>query len=220
MVFLGVCGLNTLAHARNTAPKLRPSQERQVLDKVQEACNNTWCEGDFVFDFYKFHCEKSDCVLHFVITKYTQYDDGGRPLVQSAQNFPAQCVYSEAKSFGDLVSRSRNYLTNKYFASLALCIDHYGEAIGAISLNEPQPKVLSPASDAPYSPGAASDAPYKGKPLIPLKPINSPDSPSEMPVPVEDDKSPNALESFLFYFQDNARAVPPNWVSPGPPTNQ
>ena len=58
------------ASAQERAPyDLTPRQEAVVLDLVDDACGDTWCEGDFAFDFRRFACspEKRSCVLRLRI---------------------------------------------------------------------------------------------------------------------------------------------------------
>ena len=58
------------ASAHPRAPyDLTPRQEAVVLDLIDDICGDTWCEGDFAFDFRRFACspEKRSCVLRLRI---------------------------------------------------------------------------------------------------------------------------------------------------------
>ena len=58
-----------------TPPPLTPRQEAVVLDLIDDICGDTWCEGDYAFDFRSFSCEPAErtCTLRLRIARY---DDG------------------------------------------------------------------------------------------------------------------------------------------------
>ena len=61
------------ATAQARAPyDLTPRQEAVVLDLIDDICGDTWCEGDFAFDFRRFECspEKRSCVLRLRIASW------------------------------------------------------------------------------------------------------------------------------------------------------
>lgn len=49
-------------------------QEAVVLDLIDDICGDTWCEGDFAFDFRRFSCspETRSCTLRLRIASYAQ----------------------------------------------------------------------------------------------------------------------------------------------------
>ena len=63
------------ADAQERAPyDLTRRQEAVVLDLIDDICGDTWCEGDFAFDFRRFHCspEQRSCVLRLRIASREQ----------------------------------------------------------------------------------------------------------------------------------------------------
>ena len=48
-----------------------------MLDLVDDICGDTWCEGDYAFDFRRLRCEAAErtCALTLRIARY-----GGDPL--------------------------------------------------------------------------------------------------------------------------------------------
>lgn len=168
------------------APRLRPVEERYVLDRIQKACNNTWCAGDLVFEFSKFHCEKDSCALEFDIEMFTAFDEAtGRPIATSGVHYPAKCTYGKAKTLADLVDPKKKYITNPFFAALHTCIDGYVEAID----RDADKKYKNPANTEPKTPVIV-------EPVIP-------DSPEPVPMPAEPPEAaapttpPNFFDSFF-----------------------
>jgi len=71
---LGVALVTPLAGpASASPPPLTDRQERVVLDLIDDICGDTWCEGDFKFDFRKFSCkEDASCTLRLRIAPYDE----------------------------------------------------------------------------------------------------------------------------------------------------
>ena len=71
-VVMGVALVAPLAGPADAAPPpLTVQQERVVLDLIDDICGDTWCEGDYAFDFQKFSCEQGSCSLRLRIAPYT-----------------------------------------------------------------------------------------------------------------------------------------------------
>ena len=49
-------------------------QQAVVLDLIDDVCGDTWCEGDFAFDFRRFSCspETRSCTLRLRIASWAQ----------------------------------------------------------------------------------------------------------------------------------------------------
>jgi len=73
-LLLGASLVVPLAGPASAAPPpLTDRQERVVLDLIDDICGDTWCEGDFAFDFRKFSCkEAGDCKLRLRIAPYDE----------------------------------------------------------------------------------------------------------------------------------------------------
>jgi hypothetical protein len=158
-----------------------PLQERKVLEGVQEACNNTWCEGDFGYDFKKFHCEKSSCQLDFDIIIYTIFDANGRPDQVSAEHHPVTCTYSPVRRLRDVLNQNKTYVSDKYFLSLAKCIDEKAELIAK-----------------------------EKAPRLPPGEVPPPDEPKvDMPLPVEVNQIPQLTPQSPFDFGSALQGIQP-----------
>ena len=48
--------------ARAAGQGLTAAQERVVLDLVDDACGDSWCEGDYAFSFRRLSCSSADGV--------------------------------------------------------------------------------------------------------------------------------------------------------------
>ena len=63
------------ASAEPRAPyDLTPRQEAVVLDLIDDACGDTWCEGDVAFDFRRFACspKRQSCTLRLRVASWAQ----------------------------------------------------------------------------------------------------------------------------------------------------
>lgn len=50
------------------------AQERLVLDAIDDLCGDTWCEGDYAFEFRDFSCDakRASCTLRLRIARLTE----------------------------------------------------------------------------------------------------------------------------------------------------
>lgn len=74
-LILSLVGL--LAAPASAGPSRAPydltdRQEAVVLDLIDDICGDTWCEGDFAFDFRRFECEPAEgsCTLRLRIASW------------------------------------------------------------------------------------------------------------------------------------------------------
>lgn len=71
----GTVSAETAGAAAPRAPyDLTLRQEAVVLDLIDDICGDTWCEGDFAFDFRRFSCspETRSCMLRLRIASRAQ----------------------------------------------------------------------------------------------------------------------------------------------------
>ena len=189
------------AHAKTDRPIMTAEERRKVLDKVQEACLNTWCDGEYAFEFKKFKCEKTSCELSFDIVTY-KMDKNGRPNLKTGIHFPVSCEQRNVKRFSDLVRSRDDYITDKFFISLNLCIENHVESIGS------------------------SNPPEREKGGVPRPPVTSPD-PVTVPTPVPNPNPPTASDFNILDYDFPLPAEPPVetppveqpaiFLSPNPP---
>lgn len=62
------------AHAAGAAPPvLSGHEQRVVLDLIDDACGDAWCEGDYRFDFRDYSCDRPHrtCTLRLRLAPYT-----------------------------------------------------------------------------------------------------------------------------------------------------
>ena len=79
------------AQAQARAPyDLTPRQEAVVLDLIDDICGDTWCEGDYAFDFRRFECspEKQSCVLRLRIAPWQEGTLGWQWRSRQITGFP------------------------------------------------------------------------------------------------------------------------------------
>lgn len=69
-----ISGAPVTAAAPRAPYDLTLRQEAVVLDLIDDICGDTWCEGDFAFDFRRFSCsrETRSCTLRLRIASWAQ----------------------------------------------------------------------------------------------------------------------------------------------------
>ncbi len=50
---------------------LKPADNKQIVENLNEICPDTHCEGEFNWEFKTFACEEKKCTLSFVATGHT-----------------------------------------------------------------------------------------------------------------------------------------------------
>ena len=77
LVPLALSLVGVLAAPAGAAPArapydLLPRQEAVVLDLIDDICGDTWCEGDFAWDFRSFVCspERQSCTLRVRVASW------------------------------------------------------------------------------------------------------------------------------------------------------
>jgi len=94
---------------------LTEAQKQSSLSAIDIICGDTWCEGDYNFEFQTINCESdnSTCVVSF---KTWDYAD-------ETINTQYSCKIEGIKSFQDIVIEERGDLTEKFYDQMNVCIN-------------------------------------------------------------------------------------------------
>jgi hypothetical protein len=93
------------------------TQEQKIasLDAIDSICGDTWCEGDFNYEFQSINCESdnSTCVVGFKTWDY----------VDESINTRYSCEIQGISSFNDILKEGGHDLTEKFYDQLNACIN-------------------------------------------------------------------------------------------------
>jgi len=106
------------AAADDATRQVSARQERVVLGLIDDICGDTWCEGDFAFDFRRFSCDSHErsCDVTLRIARYDR-----DPLVW---HWRTREVHG-FRSFGQLVVTApsgQQSLTPAFYAAVNVLI--------------------------------------------------------------------------------------------------
>jgi len=93
------------------------AQKKQVLQTIDNVCGDTWCEGDYNFQFNSFSCEKqtSTCELNFQFIKTD--DNGENPTLSTEQ----VCRFENIKTYKQLMENKWS-LNDDFYSAVTDCI--------------------------------------------------------------------------------------------------
>src|SRR5688500_6059536 len=102
-VLLGVFAVGALAAciSLREAPKkeaLSAEQSAEIVDYLDELCGDTFCEGEFDYDFDSFTCDDAKCTLSF---SAKHYESEKRKKASIAVKRPAKLIDEELESPSD-----------------------------------------------------------------------------------------------------------------------
>lgn len=85
------------------ANTLSEKQESIVLTSIDNICGDTWCEGDFNFDFYSLECsaETNSCTLEADLIEYTYSGDDYSD--EKEIRYPSKCTIEGYSSFDSML---------------------------------------------------------------------------------------------------------------------
>lgn len=91
-------------------------QRQEIVGAIDNICADTWCEGDYNFEFIDFNCNKLDntCKLSFHFIKTEDNDDQTYSPLQI-------CHFENIKSIKQ-IKRERDTLTDKFYEEVSDCI--------------------------------------------------------------------------------------------------
>lgn len=98
LVLLTSLILTSPVFAKGTDDLFTQKQTDEVLRTIDNVCGDTWCEGDYNFDFTGFSCKKStqSCLLEF---HFIQIDDNDQEQYSPKQT----CQFEQIKEIGQLL---------------------------------------------------------------------------------------------------------------------
>ncbi|NUM88733.1 MAG: hypothetical protein HUU37_05985 [Bdellovibrionales bacterium] len=94
--------------ANRPVPVLDKAEQKTVLRAIDNMCSDTWCEGEYGFDFKSFDCtaavDGTSCVLDFVIidTEYVKMPKNSRSEARVRRQYPVSCEVGPFTKKSDL----------------------------------------------------------------------------------------------------------------------
>lgn len=114
--FLATFVTSSALYADSSKEIFTEVQRQEIVGAIDNICADTWCEGDYNFEFIDFNCNKQDstCKLSFYFIRTEDND---------AQTYsPLQiCHFENIKSMRQ-IKRGRGSLTNKFYEEVSDCI--------------------------------------------------------------------------------------------------
>ena len=107
------------------------SHEDLSLELLNNICGDTWCEGDFNFEFTDLEINKKD---KSAVVNFEMIDE----WYDTEKRFSTFCVVPKISSFQDVIDFDSNkkYLTDYFYETLGECIsdreDYFREILDAI----------------------------------------------------------------------------------------
>lgn len=107
-----------------------PREERNILDSISLLCGDTWCEGDFGFEFRSLNCSnKNDFLCHLDFVMISSYSLSELPVQKSRvkpvvhERHSVSCEISNIQSIDQIVENKRTWEINQdFYEKLSLCI--------------------------------------------------------------------------------------------------
>ena len=107
----------TISFLMNLSYAQPQSKNELALELIDNICGDTWCEGDFNFEFSQFELDtiKAEAKVSFKLIS-----DWGEGL----KFFETDCTVKNISSMNDVISsyRGRPELNNHFYEELSLCI--------------------------------------------------------------------------------------------------
>ena len=105
---------------RPPCQELSPSQEKIALKLIDDICGDTWCEGDYNFDFRALACDlrRMSCTLRFQMFPWDTVASGSSAYSRS-------CETTGFSGFDSLVATAPNgyqSLVPSFYDALTTCI--------------------------------------------------------------------------------------------------
>ena len=110
---------------------ISPSDERNILNSLSSTCGDTWCEGDFAFDFQALDCSpdsSSSCHVDFVMTSSQTLNEIPTPTSKVTpvvrMRHSVSCEFTNIQSLSQIVKNKRTWeLNESFYDALSLCIE-------------------------------------------------------------------------------------------------
>ena len=112
-----IISMITISFLMNLSYAQPQSKNDLALELIDNICGDTWCEGDFNFEFSEFelNAKKAEAKISFKLIS----DWGERPRF-----FETECTVENINSMDDVIGsyRGRPELNNHFYEELSLCI--------------------------------------------------------------------------------------------------
>jgi hypothetical protein len=98
---------------------LTTTQQKQALFQLNHICGDTWCDGDWSFDFKKIVCK-----LDLGTCTWTALIQPSVPVAKPVPVYWRSCKVSGLRSFSDLVTSTNGYqsLNQSYYDASTDCV--------------------------------------------------------------------------------------------------
>jgi len=113
IAMIALAGFN--ASANRPVLVLDKAEQKTVLTAINNICGDTWCEGDYNFDFQSFACfanaDGTNCELNFVIidTEYVKMPKNSRSEARVKRMFPVSCEVGPFTKKSDFFTQRGQY---------------------------------------------------------------------------------------------------------------
>ena len=107
---------STSSFANSSKELFTAAQRKEVVRAIDDVCGDTWCEGDFNFQFNDFSCDKKTfaCELNFQFIKSDNTVKGTFSPVQI-------CRFENIKEFNQVMD-TKYSLADSFYEALTDCI--------------------------------------------------------------------------------------------------
>ena len=101
------------------------------LELIDNICGDTWCEGDFNFEFNNLEINKKD---KSAVVNFEMIDE----WYDTEKRFSTFCIIPNISSFKDIIDFNSNkkYLTDYFYEALSECIsdreDHFRDILDTL----------------------------------------------------------------------------------------
>lgn len=122
-IFITSLFLASSIYAKDSNQLFTKKQNEQVLREIDNICGDTWCEGEYNFEFINFSCKKStlSCELDFKFVKIDERDNNIYSQIQS-------CEFENITKFTQLIDASGD-LTEVFYHNVSSCIHELEENV-------------------------------------------------------------------------------------------
>ena len=104
---------------------LTAAQASTVLKSIDDTCGDTWCEGEYNYNFKRISCDfgAKRCTLSADVITYDT----------PPKKFPRACRMTGISSYAAMVQTTGGYasLTTRFFDKVSTCIDKWSPTIPA-----------------------------------------------------------------------------------------
>ena len=125
---------------------LNEKQKDTTLELLNNLCGDTWCEGDFEYEFDQIDCSKrkKNCTIELNVLIFGEYCYPNKPSeFKVYKKISWLCRIPELKNVRDILVKEnkRTYLSQKFINEVDECIGYASEPFWPIYGGENYPRV-------------------------------------------------------------------------------